>query len=281
MPIGKILVPLMGLPVDRPALELAFRAGRHLDAHVAALYAAYDALSVVAEAAEAPSDAMSVESRNRAREARANFDAAKAKAGAPPRNRPAQGVGFSAAFVLANGRVDDMVAEHGRTADITVLTLPAGQEGTLRTTVLHAAIMETSKPVLLTPVESHPDPFRRIAVAWNGSASAAQALGHALPLLAKAEQVTVLDLKDPNFGGPPAVQAAEYIGWHGVTAQVVPLQVAPGKLLGPALVEATEAAGAGLLVMGAYSQSRVRRIIAGGVTRTVMERTRIPVLMAH
>jgi nucleotide-binding universal stress UspA family protein len=235
----------------------------------------------VAEAAEAPGDAMSAESRNRAREARANFDAAKASAGAPPRNRPAQGTGFSAAFVLVNGRVDDMAAEHGRTADLTVLTLPAGQEGTLRTTVLHAAIMETGKPVLLTPVESHPDPFRRIAVAWNGSASAAQALGHALPLLAKAEQVTVLDLKDPNVGGPPASQAAEYIGWHGVAAQVAPLQVGAGKLLGPALVEATEAVGAGLLVMGAYSQSRVRRIIAGGVTRTVMERTRIPVLMAH
>jgi nucleotide-binding universal stress UspA family protein len=281
MPIGKILVPLMGLPVDRPALELAFRAGQHLDAHVAGMYAAYDALSVVAEAAEAPNDAMSVESRTRAREARANFDAAKAKSGAAPRNRPAQGVGFSTAFVLANGRLDDMVAEHGRTADVTVITLPAGQEGTLRTTVLHAAIMETSKPVLLTPVEVHADPFRRIAVAWNGSASAAQALGHALPFLAKAEQVTVFDLKDPVFGGPPAAQAAEYIGWHGITAQVVPLQVGPGKLLGPALVEATEAAGSGLLVMGAYSQSRVRRIIAGGVTRTVMERTRLPVLMAH
>ena len=127
MPIGKILVPLMGLPVDRPALELAFRAGQHLDAHVAGMYAAYDALSVVAEAAEPPNDAMSVESRTRAREARANFDAAKAKSGAAPRNRPAQGVGFSSAFVLANGRLDDMVAEHGRTADVTVLTLPAGQ----------------------------------------------------------------------------------------------------------------------------------------------------------
>jgi nucleotide-binding universal stress UspA family protein len=36
-----------------------------------------------------------------------------------------------------------------------------------------------------------------------------------------------------------------------------------------------------MLVMGAYSQGRVRRMIAGGVTRAVMERTGLPVFMAH
>ena len=31
--------------------------------------------------------------------------------------------------------------------------------------------------------------------------------------------------------------------------------------------------------MGAYSQGRVRRMIVGGVTRAVMERTRMPILL--
>ncbi|MEE8544225.1 MAG: universal stress protein, partial [Alphaproteobacteria bacterium] len=40
-------------------------------------------------------------------------------------------------------------------------------------------------------------------------------------------------------------------------------------------------AGADLLVMGAYTRSRVRRLIFGGVTREVLEGADIPLLMAH
>jgi nucleotide-binding universal stress UspA family protein len=287
MPIRKLLVPVMGLPADQAALDLAFRAGRHLDAHVAALYGSYDALGAVAFMDPTASGTLIAdagvkpETSLRLRDARVGYDAAKAKWAVPPRNRPAEGIGFSTSFVIANGRVDDMVAEYGRVADLVVLSLPTAQEETLRATLVHAAIMETGKPVLLTPNKPVEDPFRRIAVAWNGSASAAQTLGHAMSLLGRAEEVTVLDAANPIFAGPPASQAAEYIGWHGVAARVVTVAAGTGRPAGLALLEAAGAAGAGMLVMGAYSQSRVRRMIAGGVTRAVMERTGLPVFMAH
>ena len=38
---------------------------------------------------------------------------------------------------------------------------------------------------------------------------------------------------------------------------------------------------AGLLVMGAYSHSRLREALLGGATRHMLERAEIPVLMAH
>jgi nucleotide-binding universal stress UspA family protein len=38
---------------------------------------------------------------------------------------------------------------------------------------------------------------------------------------------------------------------------------------------------ADLLVMGAFTQSRLRQMILGGVTRKVLAESKVPVLMAH
>ena len=46
-------------------------------------------------------------------------------------------------------------------------------------------------------------------------------------------------------------------------------------------MDEAEAIGADLLVMGAYSQSRVRERVLGGVTRAIMDRADLPVLMAR
>jgi nucleotide-binding universal stress UspA family protein len=36
-----------------------------------------------------------------------------------------------------------------------------------------------------------------------------------------------------------------------------------------------------LIVMGAYGHSRLRELLLGGVTRTMLDRMTVPVLMAH
>ena len=46
------------------------------------------------------------------------------------------------------------------------------------------------------------------------------------------------------------------------------------------LAECKEA-GADLLVMGAYTHSRMRQMILGGVTRHVLGEASIPLFMAH
>src|SRR5262249_8985899 len=146
--------------------------------------------------------------------------------------------------------------------------------------VVHAAIIDTNRPVMVTPPTFHDEPFRRIAVSWNGSAPAAHATAEALPFLKSAAEGTVLAGQDTEFGGPPASQAVEYLGWQGVNARSLP--VTPGsKPVGIAVLEAAGNAGADMLVMGAYSQSRVRRMIFGGVTRDILESAGLPVLMAH
>lgn len=51
--------------------------------------------------------------------------------------------------------------------------------------------------------------------------------------------------------------------------------------LGEALLEETGKAEADLMVMGAYGHSRLREMVLGGVTRSVLSDADIPVFLMH
>ena len=55
------------------------------------------------------------------------------------------------------------------------------------------------------------------------------------------------------------------------------LNCGPGK----ALLRITQDLNADMLVLGAYSRSQMRRLIFGGVTAEVLNRSPIPALMTH
>ena len=50
---------------------------------------------------------------------------------------------------------------------------------------------------------------------------------------------------------------------------------------GAAILEFAEVHGIDLVVMGAYGHSRWREMLLGGVTRHLMQRSTIPVIMSH
>ena len=50
---------------------------------------------------------------------------------------------------------------------------------------------------------------------------------------------------------------------------------------GQKVAKSAAAAGIDLLIMGAYTHSRLRHLIFGGATSAVLDHTNIPVLMAH
>ena len=51
--------------------------------------------------------------------------------------------------------------------------------------------------------------------------------------------------------------------------------------VGNALLGIAHTGGAGLLVAGAFGHSRYREIVMGGVTRVLLDRAPLPVLLAH
>jgi len=121
-------------------------------------------------------------------------------------------------------------------------------------------------------------PLRRVAVAWDGGAEAANALRGSVPLLAGAE-VTVLSVVDAT-GAFPATGAVAYLSRHGIKAdlQVVERLGAVEETIGRELARLRP----DLLVMGAFRHSRLREFLFGGVTRFFLEEPSGPaLLLAH
>jgi nucleotide-binding universal stress UspA family protein len=118
-----------------------------------------------------------------------------------------------------------------------------------------------------------------LAIAWDGTLGAARAAGAALPLLSRAETVTILTADMVKAGTKPSA-LADYLAEHGISARTWAFLPEEGAL-GERLLGEAVAAGADMLVMGAYGHSRLREMVLGGVTQSVTAKATIPVFMAH
>lgn len=117
---------------------------------------------------------------------------------------------------------------------------------------------------------------RRLLVAWNGSREAARAVRDAMPLLMQAESVTVLEI-DPEDGRGTGADLVPVLARHEVRSDSHHM-VSGGLAAGDCLLSMVADSGCDCLVMGAYGHSRLREIVLGGVTRTVLDQMTLPVL---
>lgn len=199
-----------------------------------------------------------------------------------------------------------LVARH---ADLAIVgqAVP-DQRGTGPASFPAEVLTESGCPVLVVPYTARPRgsisvttagvaspgapaPGRHILVAWNASKEAARAAREALPLLARAEKVTLAivdaDLRPASFGDAPGADVLAWLARHGITAEVAMRQTPRQGLLkrpgdvGETLLMLAGEMGCDLVVLGAYGHSRFRETLLGGVTRTVLETMTVPVLMAH
>jgi nucleotide-binding universal stress UspA family protein len=125
------------------------------------------------------------------------------------------------------------------------------------------------------------DLLDHVVIAWNGSLEATRLIGQSITLLHEATRVTVLHAETERFEEARAADLCGYLRWHGIVAEAVTLPVQEGTSVGAAILAETERLEASMLAMGAYTHSRVRELLLGGVTRHVIENARMPVLMAH
>ena len=280
------MAPLSGVEGGDASLETALSVGKHLDAHVEAYHVSLDSGESVAYLAEGMTSAMiqdimqavDKEGGERARRAHRQFDDACKRAGASV--TPARSAeGFSASFAAATGRENDLIALRGRLSDLIVAGRREDDDGAARS-ILEIALLETGRPVLVTPPRPALSFGHFVGVAWNGSAEAARAIGAGLPFLSEAEEVTVLVVPEGGRVGPTVEDLIAYLACHGVNANARHIETG-GEGVGKEILSEAKAAGADMLVMGAYTHSRLRHLIFGGATSAVLDHTDIPVLMAH
>jgi len=187
--------------------------------------------------------------------------------------------GANAQWRVVSGKITDHVGRRARTADLAVCGKPSAALGD-SLEIFHDLIYRSGRPVLMVPEESTEAPGRHIMVAWNGRAEGARAVGAALPLLWSAEKVTLLQIGDANPDRPGLEDVSEYLNDHGVTS-VIHKKPTDGRPVGQQILETAHKEKADMVVVGAYSHSRWREMILGGVTRYLVANSDLPIFMSH
>ncbi|SFM14567.1 universal stress protein [Rugamonas rubra] len=179
-----------------------------------------------------------------------------------------------------------------RHADLVVIgQRQPGRGGALLGDLAGHVLLHGGRPLLVVPDSGASRvPLERVLVAWDGGREAARALTAALPLLRRAAQVdlAVFAPAEPGAGDAAADAAVvAHLRRHGVAVELLARPApAPGLLrhpdpVGAALLALAAERHSDLLVMGGYGHSRLREILLGGVTRTLLEQATLPLLIAH
>ncbi len=286
MPIRKLLLPLTGTAAGESAIDTALVVARQWNAHILALHVRADSRDVAPLAGEGLSGAMiqemmqatERESGERSSAVRIMFDRAIEAAGIPIEKPTHQADLPTATFETVTGREEDVVAQQARLSDLTIVPHPESGDDVSSSDALHAVLFDSGRPVLIAPHRAPATLGRRVAVAWNGTGEGAAAVQAALPWLKQADAVRILSATEYHRNGPSARDLASYLALHGVKTELATFRPLDREV-GAGMLAAAREFGADLMTMGAYSHSRLRQLILGGVTRHVLEYADLPVLM--
>jgi nucleotide-binding universal stress UspA family protein len=137
-------------------------------------------------------------------------------------------------------------------------------------------VMQAGRPIIVVPPTVQWLDFRSVLVAWKDVKEARRAVFDALPILARARDVTIAEIPEPGVRRADAVShvkdVASWLHGHGILAStVVPESdaAAPGQL-----DRIAADVDAGAVIAGAYGHSRLREWILGGVTRHLVTESR-------
>jgi nucleotide-binding universal stress UspA family protein len=174
----------------------------------------------------------------------------------------------------------DFVGSYGRVFDIIVLARPGEEWQSPAMVTLESALFESGRPVLIAPPSAPRTLATNILIAWNRSTEQARTTAFAMPLLKRAERVTILTVEGATVAGPSGEELARSLAAHGIAAATMTLPAAKPNA-GETILRKAAELGCDLIVKGAYTQSRLRQMIFGGTTRHILTNANLPVLMAH
>ena len=287
MKIASILAVASGGQQSKETLALAGELAKAFDAALTVLHVKLDPRLTVPMVGEGMAAGMvqdimesnEKESEERARTAHAAASALAESLGKDLLEKVAGAGGLSVFYDERLGNEAEEVRTEAPYHDLVVLDRPDVEGDAYGIISVESALMETGRPVLLCPPGGASDLLRHVAVGWDGSKTATHALAAALPVLQKAEKVTIMTIEEEGKTGD-AERLASYLALQGVSASAEHIP-AEGIEPGYALLENAATRGAHLLVMGGYGHNRLREFIFGGATENVLRSAGIAVLMAH
>ena len=181
---------------------------------------------------------------------------------------------------------DDALALNARYADLLVVG-QADDNGidSAPADMPESIAISTGRPVLVVPhIGTRTKPGKIVMLCWNASRESALAATDALPFLKAAERVIVL-IVDPQkssqaHGAEPGADVATWLARHGVKV-TVQREVAADTEIGDVILSRAADYNVDLIVMGVYGHSRMRELVLGGASRTLLSSMTVPILIAH
>ena len=189
------------------------------------------------------------------------------------------------ARMIEPGAAQSVAGLFARHVDMTIVSRPHKTLAEARTGLLEGALFGSGRPVLVVPPGWKDQPVgETVLLGWNAEREAARALADAMPMLDPKAKIVVatVDAK-PSYEGHgdlPGADISTHLSRHGFGVELRNID-SMGSPDSRALLEAAASVGADLIVMGGYGRSRLSEMVFGGVTRDVLLRSQIPVLMSH
>jgi nucleotide-binding universal stress UspA family protein len=186
-----------------------------------------------------------------------------------------------------DGTALTVLPEHARYADLCVLGPTEADDGAaVGYKFSEQLLFVTGRPLVFVPSSGSFETLgRHIVVGWNASRPATRAVSDALSLIERAERTTVITVDSADFvdrdGAPAADQLVVHLRRHSAAVDAVKLKDVPAGSIAAALQAEAEALGADLIVTGAYGHPKIWERLVGGVTRDLLDRMSLPILMSH
>ncbi len=277
-----ILVPILHDAADAAALAVAKSLLELGPSHVVGVHVRMAPSDLIASADYMPLASLEMldeHDRQRAAEARNRFATWRQANGLELRSSPQPDGGSSADWHEKLAPVGAEIGRLGRVSDLIVLARPPRSYSATADEALEGALFGSGRPVVIVPEEMAYPLQSTVVIGWNDSREAARAVAAAWPLLVRAERVVLF-----IGGGDAAIRdsadrLSDHLAWHGCKRPTVVADAS--RDVAVALLEVAGRERAGLIVMGAYTHSRLQQFVLGGTTTDMFRLCRIPLLMTH
>ncbi|MCZ0738251.1 universal stress protein [Phreatobacter sp. AB_2022a] len=192
--------------------------------------------------------------------------------------------GVAAAVEVLSDAIDPLFSQIGKRArlhDLAVCGRPRAAD-IWSTELAETLLLSSGRPVIVVPDEfDAAKASDTVIVAWDGSAVAARAVGGATAFIDRAGQVEIVSVLGDRHAEDRIAGAAlaPMLAHHGVKVTVTDLPYTRGT--GKAIADHAASTRARMVVMGGYAHSRLRQMVLGGTTTTMLQYASVPVLMSH
>ncbi|PSH63024.1 universal stress protein [Phyllobacterium brassicacearum] len=175
---------------------------------------------------------------------------------------------------------DEIIGQRARFSDLTIIGPDLLHQPALKAPALSGTLFHSGRPTLVVPAGARPTLHpHKVMLAWDGRIEAVRAAREAIDVMAAAVDVHVTMINDDSADvSDRRANIAAYLARHGIKVKIDRLRTCGSAVADRLKQHATEIA-ADMIIMGAYGHSRLRERLFGGVTRSMIDTSPIPIFM--